>query len=350
MDRTQKKLKSERLILGISYPLSIVLCLLILNGAFSIVISAQARRKGNKGSNPSRPAPQKIGPTQSINANLLNVPRAGMKSEIIDGLVFYSVERGLQINIGATNGIRTVIARMDPAWREAIDIRAAATGADKDIVLIATILSVILKPSTISLGKEFLTDQNNNPSLIYKFRTLTQGLNDLGDVEIKATLTPNRNDAIIFFLKAGDDKSTLIPDTKTQNDERNAEWKLIERTEDYSFYLNIKRVSKTESGTVISWEKWIPRSDTEKGIKARREFVRDLSVELGLSKASSFSFVGVLIEYNCAASKKRGIRILAYDNSGVALKELQNSLTEWAYAIPGSATETMMIAACNLTK
>jgi hypothetical protein len=155
-------------------------------------------------------------------------------------------------------------------------------------------------------------------------------------------------------------RSAYSPD-EGENKGRLQTWELIITTDKYSYYLNIRRSSRTASGTIMSWEKAVPRTDTKEGKEEqqRATLYANIAASKGLenvntggdidwSKFESFSHSLELNEYDCTRRRIRTIRLLSYGVKGNLISESSAAeLRKWRGIVPDSIGEKRLEYACR---
>ncbi len=129
-----------------------------------------------------------------------------------------------------------------------------------------------------------------------------------------------------------------------------SEWEFVGSTNQHYIYRNIKRTSRTSEGTVLSWEKWIPRKDTSKGREEIERKIKFWTDFVGEEKAKTYSYELVLFEYQCKEGKYHQLDRSGRDIEGNPIRPEIDKLMimeEWQYAPPESIIAITMEAACR---
>lgn len=157
--------------------------------------------------------------------------------------------------------------------------------------------------------------------------------------------------AFVLILFATLALAQTKPDSQQQADAKPdsslADWILVGKTPSNVHYRNSKRLSKTTQGTVLSWEKNVPRMDTKAGEEVRQKAIESLRENVGEEKADSYNYNVALREYDCGEQKNRYLGMWFYDKDGKLIYQLPKPSGQWGYSPPNSIGEVTMKAACE---
>ena len=132
-----------------------------------------------------------------------------------------------------------------------------------------------------------------------------------------------------------------------KSDDDRSDWVLVARTPSNITFRHSKRLSKTAQGTVLSWEKNIPRTDTREGEAVRQKAIDALREQVDDEKAGTYSYNVGLREYDCKEQKNRYLGMWFYDKQGKLIYQSPKWSGEWSYSPPNSIGEVTMKAACE---
>jgi hypothetical protein len=93
-------------------------------------------------------------------------------------------------------------------------------------------------------------------------------------------------------------------------------WQLVSKTPGESIFRSTHIILRTDHGTIIAWEKLVPRSDTTEGRESRNQTLHTLIGMVGEKRANTYSYQLKIEEYDCVEHMKRTLQFKFYDSLG----------------------------------